>query len=530
MPPTPPYRYDAFISYASEDQSWVRETLLPNLEAQRILYCIDYKEFLPGKAILHTIGEAIATSKKALLVLSPTYVAKNWTILEALMLQTKDPTHKGLKFLPILKETCEIPSHLEPFGYTNLVDPVDEAWEWQKLYTAIKQDPSSPQSTRSTPTVTPTHKDLTLRIPKLRAADPGQAERLQELGQGFDQQLTSEDRFNFLMQVLQATSDSGADPQVVYPILQNHVNWIDQGLLDLLNSWGSQILAELDLKKARSIAADIGHFSNLIQQFPLGSKDINMEIAILGYELILKVFPQESAASIWATVQNNLGTAYCNRIRGERAENLERGIEAYERALQVRTRDALPIEWAMTQHNLGLFYEITEQWQQAIASFQNAASVWTFASDPEQWITIQIRLARIYRDHIKGHYDQSIQALEQARSVLLETVSNLDQLSMVVFELAQLYHRIGKLDQARLYFKDALRLYQRLQREERITATLTALGNLEMQLGRIDQAQDHLQQALERYQIDQNEAQIAEVTKLLGFVEESQLMQARFSR
>ncbi|MFG3817373.1 tetratricopeptide repeat protein, partial [Limnothrix redekei] len=58
----------------------------------------------------------------------------------------------------------------------------------------------------------------------------------------------------------------------------------------------------------------------------------------------------------WAATQNNLGLAYNDRIRGERADNLERAITAYERALEVRTRDALPEDWAATQNNLGLAY------------------------------------------------------------------------------------------------------------------------------------------------------------------------------
>jgi hypothetical protein len=46
---------------------------------------------------------------------------------------------------------------------------------------------------------------------------------------------------------------------------------------------------------------------------------------------------------------NNLGEAYQDRIRGERAENLEQAIAAYEAALEVYTRKAFPEDWAMTQ-------------------------------------------------------------------------------------------------------------------------------------------------------------------------------------
>jgi predicted LPLAT superfamily acyltransferase len=44
--------------------------------------------------------------------------------------------------------------------------------------------------------------------------------------------------------------------------------------------------------------------------------------------------------------QNNLGEAYRNRIRGEKAENIELAIASYTAALTVYTRDAFPEKWA----------------------------------------------------------------------------------------------------------------------------------------------------------------------------------------
>jgi hypothetical protein len=58
----------------------------------------------------------------------------------------------------------------------------------------------------------------------------------------------------------------------------------------------------------------------------------------------------------WAQTQGNLGNAYRNRIRGDRADNLEKAIGANEAALTVLTREALPRAWADTQNNLALTY------------------------------------------------------------------------------------------------------------------------------------------------------------------------------
>jgi hypothetical protein len=55
-------------------------------------------------------------------------------------------------------------------------------------------------------------------------------------------------------------------------------------------------------------------------------------------------------------VTNNLGLAYGNRIRGERADNLELAIAALNQSLEVYTREAFPEDWARTQNNLGNAY------------------------------------------------------------------------------------------------------------------------------------------------------------------------------
>ncbi|MEQ9672623.1 tetratricopeptide repeat protein, partial [Coleofasciculus sp. G2-EDA-02] len=167
---------------------------------------------------------------------------------------------------------------------------------------------------------------------------------------------TPEAQLDFLVEVLQATSDSDVDPQVVYPLLQENLHLLDDNFARILYDWATAKLAEVEPAQARSIAADIGNFSNLIQQFPLGNQANNLEIAITGYEVLLTIFTRENHSETWASIQNNLGNAYSDRIRGERAENIERAIASYQAALEVRTRDAFPSNWAMTQNNLGEAY------------------------------------------------------------------------------------------------------------------------------------------------------------------------------
>ena len=160
----------------------------------------------------------------------------------------------------------------------------------------------------------------------------------------------SDSQLSFLLQVLQATSESKVNPQVVYPLLQANLDKLNDNFVQILKDWTTENLPD----ESRTI--DILNFSNLIQQFPLGSKATNMEIAIAGYEIGIRVFNRNNYAEYWAQIQNNLGTAYRDRIRSDKADNIEKAIASYTAALQVLTRIDFPFENVQTLNNLGWAY------------------------------------------------------------------------------------------------------------------------------------------------------------------------------
>ncbi|MGK7928382.1 MAG: tetratricopeptide repeat protein, partial [Spirulina sp.] len=237
---------------------------------------------------------------------------------------------------------------------------------------------------------------------------------------------TPEEYFRFLMAVLQATSESKGDPSVVYPLLQQNLAKLDVNFARILQTWASHTLSEIEEERAFSIAADIGNFANLIQQFPLGSRADNLEIGIAGYEIISTVFTQEKALQIWATLQNNLGNAYRNRIRGERGENLEWAIACFQAALQVYTPDAFPEKWAMTQNNLGNAYnnrirgERGENLEWAIACYQAALQVRTPDAFPEDWAMTQNNLGTAYNNRIRGERGENLEKAIAAYEAALD--------------------------------------------------------------------------------------------------------------
>ncbi|MEQ9621668.1 MAG: tetratricopeptide repeat protein [Coleofasciculus chthonoplastes F1-TOW-03] len=175
-------------------------------------------------------------------------------------------------------------------------------------------------------------------------------------------------------------------------------------------------------------AATQNNLGNAYSDHIRGERAENLEQAIAACELALQVYSREAFPEQWAGMQNNLGNAYSNRIRGERAENLEQAISLYELALQVYTRKAFPEKWAMTQNNLGNAYrdrirgERAENLEQSITAYNLALQVRTREAFPEDWAETQSNLA---------------EALMQ-RATLTENINNLDTVITLLQEALEI--------------------------------------------------------------------------------------------
>ncbi len=141
----------------------------------------------------------------------------------------------------------------------------------------------------------------------------------------------------------------------------------------------------------------------------------------------LEVYTFENYPPFWASIQNNLGLVYQNRIIGDRSNNIEESIRCCERALKVRTRDRFPKEWAETQTNLGLAYserilgERVENLEESLRCYTLALEVLTREVTPAEWATTQMNLAIAYAQRIRGepaeNQEQALRCYELALQV-----------------------------------------------------------------------------------------------------------------
>jgi len=151
--PEDEFRYDAFISYSHQDGNWVRNVLLARLESEGLRVCIDTRDFEVGVPSLVNIENAVDQSRKTLLVLTPNWLASEWTAFESLLVHSEDPAGRRRRMLPLMVQDCrdQLPKRLKMFTYLDLTDPAQLDTQMERLVGAVRAAPSQPSPSPSAP-------------------------------------------------------------------------------------------------------------------------------------------------------------------------------------------------------------------------------------------------------------------------------------------------------------------------------------------------------------------------------------------
>jgi hypothetical protein len=145
MPATPPENpYDVFISYSHHDSDWVFDWLVPRLKAGALAVCTDQESFDIGVPSLINMENAVNASRHTILVLTPAYVASQWTLYEQILAQTQDPIGLRQRTLPVLREPCELPARIAMLTYVDLREGASVERQFARLLNAIRGGRSLP--------------------------------------------------------------------------------------------------------------------------------------------------------------------------------------------------------------------------------------------------------------------------------------------------------------------------------------------------------------------------------------------------
>ncbi len=113
------YQADIFISYSSSDRDWVLNELKDRLVNHGFSVVTD-TDFRGGSLAIGEMAKAVENTKHTIAVLTPDFVTSKWTKLETAMAQTLDPDASNRKLIPVLKQDCDIPLHIQVLHYRDM--------------------------------------------------------------------------------------------------------------------------------------------------------------------------------------------------------------------------------------------------------------------------------------------------------------------------------------------------------------------------------------------------------------------------
>src|ERR1700720_90761 len=201
--------------------------------------------------------------------------------------------------------------------------------------------------------------------------------------------------------------------------------------------------------------------------------------------------PDETADE--AIAQANLGLLYAQRAEGDRSQNWESAIAAFEDALSALTRESNPEEWAAAQMHLGVAYrdrlagDRSENQERAIRAFENCLLVCIRKRYPEQWAAARMNLGIACWERLAGdpseNHERAIRAFEDSLSVWTAK-HHPDDWATVQMNLGVAYRERGageiweNQERAIAAFADALSVWSRESHPEQWAAARMNLGIL----------------------------------------------------
>jgi MFS family permease/tetratricopeptide (TPR) repeat protein len=131
--------------------------------------------------------------------------------------------------------------------------------------------------------------------------------------------------------------------------------------------------------------------------------------------------------SDWAAARTQIGLAYAQRAGGDQSQNWELAIAAFNDALSVWTRESNPEDWAAACASLGVAYrerstgDRSDNQERAVRAFEDSLSVWTREHNPEEWAAARMNFGIAYWERLAGdrseNREHAIRAFEDSLSV-----------------------------------------------------------------------------------------------------------------
>jgi hypothetical protein len=100
--------WDVFVSYRHQapDGPWVRGVLVERLRAAGLRVCLDVDDFRLGLPLVLEMARGVERSRSTLAVLSPAYLASNFTELEGVLAEHLGLEASQRRLVAVMREPC----------------------------------------------------------------------------------------------------------------------------------------------------------------------------------------------------------------------------------------------------------------------------------------------------------------------------------------------------------------------------------------------------------------------------------------
>ncbi|MFL6213399.1 MAG: toll/interleukin-1 receptor domain-containing protein [Blastocatellia bacterium] len=134
------YDYDVFISYrrVCPDQEWVREQLVPRLEAAGLKVWFDKRDATLARGIYADMDAAIEKSRRAICVITPAYkkgIQKKGGLLSYELQRLQ---RCNLPLIPLLLRGQSLPEKIDERIGVDWKDPAERSQQWEKLLNTLE--------------------------------------------------------------------------------------------------------------------------------------------------------------------------------------------------------------------------------------------------------------------------------------------------------------------------------------------------------------------------------------------------------
>ncbi|KAJ0184418.1 hypothetical protein K1T71_000841, partial [Dendrolimus kikuchii] len=136
-------KFDVFISYAHQDEDFVRDMLLPNLEGPpiNVKTCIHSRDWIVGEMIPYNIAKSVEESRRTVIVLSENFLKSIWGLLEFRTAHVQATKEGRTRVVVILLEDVmnkeDLNKEIKAYLRTNTYIKWGEPWFWEKLAYAL---------------------------------------------------------------------------------------------------------------------------------------------------------------------------------------------------------------------------------------------------------------------------------------------------------------------------------------------------------------------------------------------------------